>query len=570
MKTRRILIKYRIVIAMVLLLVPVSAVFAGMAGTATKKIESQVAAANQSGLQLYHNIFQNELLSTENFMNRLVYTSGDFHDFSQLSSRNQVVRGVIALADVLDRELSGNPDVAAYVIYHSPTGQLKSQFNSIAGYTDARAEIEALALDKIAEGDTALGWYFAKGQSRTFLCRMMEHRGSYVLAFLDLDQAVKNYALLYGQEGELIFYNSGGVLANERFVRQTGVQPDYSREDDYYFAGSGQRYMLVWQQLANMKMAAAVPYDRDGGFIRMLYMSPYIYCLAAVLALTAAIVYLRRTLFLPLEDLVGTMEKIQEGDLSARLKSQGGAEFTRVQSTFNTMVDELSRLRIQSYEQQLEIARGKLNFLRMQIRPHFYLNCLKSIFGLAQSGSMEAIQQAVLYLSSHLRYVFDVRNEAIPLEKELEMCENYINLQRECQCGRPEITITADSAAARVPVPTVSLLTIVENCVKHGMAQDGTLNIQITAKVLHIDAQQLVDIIVRDNGPGFDTGALEILGGDDESLRKLGGIGIGNIIERFKLMYGERCSVRFYNKNGACVEFLFEIRGDCNDTVDRG
>ena len=561
MKTKGIFIKYRVVIAMIFILIPVSAVFTGITAMATKKIENQVAEANRSGLQLYHNIFQNVVLSTESFMSRLVYENENFYNFTQQVTHSGVVREIIPLVDMLGKEIAGNPDVAAYILYQSPTKQMKSVFNNIASYTDIRAEIEDIAWEKISETEKELGWFFVHGSDRSFFCRLMEQRGSYVLVFIDLDQAVKNYTLLYEQKGQLVFFNGHGVLANEAYVEreQLGLDYDNIQDADYYFSGSHQRYMIVEMPLASMRMAAVVPFERSGS-VNFLYMSPYIYCLAAVLALAAAIWYLRRTVLLPMEDLIKTMEQLQDGNLEARLKPQGGREFLQVQTTFNSMVDELANLRIRSYEQQLEIARGKLNFLRMQIRPHFYLNCLKSIFGLAQAGKMESIQQAVLYLSSHLRYVFDVRSETIPLEKELEMCENYIKLQKECECGHPQIHICLDRAAAQVPVPPVSLLTIVENCVKHGMALDGSLTVNISAKLLQIDEQTLVDIIIHDNGNGFDEDSMELLNATDGGQKKLGGIGVGNIVERFRLMYGEDCSVRFYNKNGGCVEFLFEMK----------
>ncbi len=52
-------------------------------------------------------------------------------------------------------------------------------------------------------------------------------------------------------------------------------------------------------------------------------------------------------------------------------------------------------------------------------------------------------------------------------------------------------------------VPPVSCLTLIENCMKHGMAQDGTLQIRIDARSLEMDGRHLADIVIRDNGPGF-------------------------------------------------------------------
>lgn len=194
----------------------------------------------------------------------------------------------------------------------------------------------------------------------------------------------------------------------------------------------------------------------------------------------------------------------------------------------------------------------------MQIRPHFYLNCLKSIFGLVQIGKKEQIQNALLHLSAHLRYVFAMDTDVIPLEKELQMCENYIKLQQECECGKPEISIAMDTAVLEAKVPPISCLTLVENCMKHAMAQNGSLMIWIQAKMLEIDGRRLVEISVRDNGPGFRDEMMKDLNSTSEK-ESVAGIGLLNIIKRFHLLYGEECAIHFSNKQGACVEILFAL-----------
>jgi two-component system sensor histidine kinase YesM len=61
------------------------------------------------------------------------------------------------------------------------------------------------------------------------------------------------------------------------------------------------------------------------------------------------------------------------------------------------MMSEITTLRIKGYEQRLMAEKAQMDALRMQIRPHFFLNCLKSIFGLAQAGKTEEIKKTVLW-----------------------------------------------------------------------------------------------------------------------------------------------------------------------------
>lgn len=74
-----------------------------------------------------------------------------------------------------------------------------------------------------------------------------------------------------------------------------------------------------------------------------------------VLATLAIVVwYLNRTLFRPLSNLVDTMLVIRQGEPTARLPEQKGDEFAKVQTTFNSMLTELSTLRIRSYRGKYE------------------------------------------------------------------------------------------------------------------------------------------------------------------------------------------------------------------------
>lgn len=558
METKQFFLKHRVIVAITAMLIPVSIVFSWIAAAAIRQIEGQMAQANRSSLLLFHNTLQTEVMSTEKFLGQIIYGSPEFEQYSLASQEGASSLYWEHLSDILSGAFENNEDIAALVLYNSNSDSYQIKLNSIVSYENIEPEVQQLVKQQMENGEVPLGWYLVSGDKNYYLCRMMQRNGCCLMGIYNLGQAVKNASIFYGQKGELVFFQEDRVLANAAFLEKIGSALDYSSSKDYYFLGKGRQYMVVQEQMINFKIALIEPYDDTGGSIGLLYLSPLLYTAAALLTLLIVLRYLEKTLFSPLADLVKTMERIQEGDLTARLSEQKGAEFSKVETTFNTMITELSNLRIKSYEQQLETERAELSALRMQIRPHFYLNCLKSIFGLAQSGKNHKIQQAILFLSSHLRYVMDMNADAISLEKELKMCENYIALQQECECGQSQIKISYDTAIADLKIPPVSLLTLVENSKKHGSRSDGMLIIQIKAKLLEADGQKLADIILSDNGPGFSEQMLKILNGEPEEN---GGYGVGlpNVIKRFKLLYGEGCMIRFFNASGAGIEILLTI-----------
>lgn len=560
METKKFFLKYRVLFSILLLLIPVTAVFAWITRAAVHQIENQVAQANRSSLLLYHNTLQNEMMGTERFLSHVVYGNEKFDKFIALPGEDTELYYQEDIAGLLREGFGGNIDLAAILVAGKKTGFLESVFNTLIIDEGMGPEVEELARGRADDGNLPLGWYLEMRGNRNFLCRVLEKGGYSVMAIYDLDQMVRNAAIFYDQKGKMVFFKQDRILANEDWVLKRGIRLSSNVEKEYYFTGENRDYLVVQESLSLFQIALIEPFDRSKSPAGFLYFSPILYLLTVLLAVLCVIRYLQKILFIPLSGLVETMEKIGAGDLAARLPDQRIEEFSRVVTTFNQMVTELSSLRIRSYEQKLELEREQLTALRMQIRPHFYLNCLKSIYGLAQSGENEKIKQAVLYLSLHLRYVFDMQTDAITLEKELQMCENYISLQKECECGRPEIAISIDTRAMEVRIPPVTILTLVENCVKHGMDREGTLLVKIEAKMLEMDGHKLVDILVEDNGPGFDEDIMKDLNEAGCSLGGKGGIGINNVIRRFKLMYGEECAVRFYKKGGAGIEIMFVVR----------
>lgn len=549
-------LKRRIVEAVAVLLVPTSLIFAWITTIATRQIEAYIADANLASLQLYVNTLQNEIMGTEKFLGALVYENELMREFTVAEELDADALYTGQLSELLSGAFQNNTDLTALAVYQKSSGKFRIKFNSIVLYESIEPEVRELVRQQMEKGDVALGWFLAKENDHHYLCRVVEKNGCLLMALYSLPQVVTNASIFYEQKGELVLFTRQETLANEAFLEQNNLQLDYTRQSEHYFLGPSRAYIVVQEQLINFKVALIEPYATVNGTLRVLYISPFLYITIALAALGVELLYLHRTLFVPLEQLVRVMRQLQGGDLNARLPRQESIEMIQIEQTFNATVSELITLRIQGYEQQLELEQAQLNGLKMQIRPHFYLNCLKGIYGLAQTGKTARIQEAVLCLSRHLRYVMDVDTDLITLERELQMCENYIHLQRECEYGNPNLEISVDPMAYGIQLPPVSLLTFVENCIKHGTQNEKPLKIRISAKLLECDGQRSADIIVSDNGPGFPPEVLEEF--SQETAHK-GGIGVKNVVRRMKLLYGENCLLRFYNDGGAHIEIMLVL-----------
>ena len=269
------------------------------------------------------------------------------------------------------------------------------------------------------------------------------------------------------------------------------------------------------------------------------------------------------------------MRKIKNGDLTAQPDYlYRSLEFKQVNETFNSMIQEITKLKINSYEKQLLAERAELDALKMQIRPHFFLNCLKSLYALAEARRTADIQKTILGLSNHLRYVFYHVKYIAALKRNCELCQNYINLQDFNKATPTQLHLDVDACLMKLPIPPVSLLTFVENSLKHGVQENQPLLISISARQLMVEDGNLVNITFGDNGPGFPVEKLAEFNQINDDTQSLTHVGLINTIRRFKIIHGDEFAYAFTNRNGAQIELFIPVRvngqEDINETTDCG
>ena len=181
-------------------------------------------------------------------------------------------------------------------------------------------------------------------------------------------------------------------------------------------------------------------------------------------------------------------------------------------------------------------ARNELSALKAQINPHFLFNNLNTIYSMA-SKKDERTADVVLKLSDFLRYVlYDTSSETITLEKEVEIIQTYVGLQKERL--NPELTqviLNIQGDFTHTSIAPLLLLPLAENCFKHGVGKNpGTIRILIS-----YDGKNLI----------FNTENQIALREKTEPVEN-GGLGIPNVEKRLSLIYPDRHSLEYHEKEG--------------------
>ena len=152
-------------------------------------------------------------------------------------------------------------------------------------------------------------------------------------------------------------------------------------------------------------------------------------------------------------------------------------------------------------ELRVQSSQSELKALRAQINPHFLFNALNTVASLIHSDPARA-DRAVEQLSEVFRHTLRrSESEWAPLDQELAFAGAYLDVEEARFGSRLRYVIDATPEAMRALVPSMLVHTLIENAVKHGVAQvRGHGVLEITARV----ADDRLTVEVIDNGPGPD------------------------------------------------------------------
>jgi two-component system LytT family sensor kinase len=189
----------------------------------------------------------------------------------------------------------------------------------------------------------------------------------------------------------------------------------------------------------------------------------------------------------------------------------------------------------QSERKAKEIENEKLNtelsFLKAQINPHFLFNTLNNIYSLAAVQS-EKTAEAVMKLSSIMRYVLtEVKNDNVPLEKEILFITHYIELQKLRLTDKSKVDFKIIGETDGKQISPLLFLAFVENAFKYGISTRDLSPIHIRMEL-------------KNNELCFSVTNNKYMGTLLKSTDNNTGIGIENARRRLELLYKNRYTLQ--------------------------
>ena len=215
------------------------------------------------------------------------------------------------------------------------------------------------------------------------------------------------------------------------------------------------------------------------------------------------------------------------------------------------MVVRIQRLMTTVREEEINLRKTELKALQAQINPHFLYNTLDSIAWMCEQGRNADAVNMIHALARLFRISISRGHELIPIAKEIEHAESYLQIQKYRYKNQFTYTFDVDEACLDYYCNKITLQPIIENAINHGLdllVEEGRIDVRVRQ-----DGEDIL-FSVQDNGVGMSQEQIETILRNGPSDRT--GIGIKNVNDRLKIYFGKQYGLHITSEPdvGTCVE----------------
>lgn len=245
----------------------------------------------------------------------------------------------------------------------------------------------------------------------------------------------------------------------------------------------------------------------------------------------------------PIKRILTSMKKLQIGDFTQQVSVVSRDELGQLGSGYNIMVQRIKELVQDVYAFEIRQYQAELKVLQSQINPHFLYNTLNTIAWSAEKNNDRHVAEMIYSLSSIFKISLSEGRDIISLEKELQLAEHYLFLQKMRYPDKLSYEIDIAPELLEFHMPKLLVQPLVENAVVHGIEPLSGDAGHIHIAVSQSEDAAFVEIEVTDNGVGISEELLRLLNGklewNDMGAHPGEHFALINIKNRLRLFYGE-------------------------------
>jgi sensor histidine kinase YesM len=351
----------------------------------------------------------------------------------------------------------------------------------------------------------------------------------------------ESVTLIYNEQG-VAMYGQEQRLSTSLTARIRGHYSSWVPDQTAHEVSNGYRMISRGLPLQGWTLVQVIDEHETYKDMKLITESFFVLSLLSLLIFIGVTLMVTGRSLLPLRRLRKAMRKVGEGEWSSRVPEETSDEIGQIASEFNLMVEQIRVLINKLQHEEREKAKLYYESLLAQINPHFLFNTISSIKWTAVISQAHHVAGLLTSLGKILEMSTSRIEDLIMLEQEIDYVEHYMNLQYARFGKRVKLTVDVPESLMEAIIPKFIIQTLVENAIIHGFEQHGRRG-DITIRA-HAEGTRLF-IFVEDNGLGVSPERLLDIAADKSENRRISGLGIRNVKDRLKWIYGQRFGVMF-------------------------
>ncbi|MDF2835190.1 MAG: hypothetical protein K0Q63_830 [Paenibacillus sp.] len=321
----------------------------------------------------------------------------------------------------------------------------------------------------------------------------------------------------------------------------------------------GESYMVGYYRLPqwNIQIVQVLPQSEVTGGIATIARSTYLLCVVLLIILLTASWVFARKFARPVKTMVHAMRQIQAGKFNIQVATNFDNEFAVMAGSFNFMAARLKEVVGRLVEEEKRRGDTEFQMLQYQINPHFLNNALGSIRLQALTRGESVLADMIYTLARIYQRTLGNGKRLIRLRTELANLKDYIKIQQMQYANALHVYFDVEDELLELYIPGLLMQPLVENAIFHGLntAEDNP-TLRIGARR---EGKQLL-LSVSDNGVGMTAARIrEVLAEDTNMADRLSKIGVRNVDQRIKLLYGENYGIALQSEEGVGTEAVIRL-----------
>ena len=461
--------------------------------------------------------------------------------------------------ELLEAFLSFRPDVVAVTSYDSdgtllhcwsPGQQLREDFSQNLSFNLEKARSTEGSFLSLPHVESIFIGYYPWVVTLT---APLPQRGEIAWVSLDLSFSSigqHGYCFLMDKDGNIVYHPQQRLLYSGLKSENTAKLAAYA---DGAYTDDTAIYSLTSVAGSDWRVVG-VSYMDDLVNQSVREMIQLLLLLAIITLITALFTswLLSQLLDRPLRRLASAMEHFEASADHFTYHPVGGTrEVQELSCSFGHMVMRIQQLMNTVREEEVNLRKTELKALQAQINPHFLYNTLDSIAWMCEQGRNADAVNMVHALAKLFRISISKGHELIPIAKEIEHAESYLQIQKYRYKNRFTYHFHVDSSCLEYLCNKITIQPFLENAINHGldlMVDEGRIDVSVFPEG--------DDILfhVEDNGVGMSQEQIDAIMA--QGPKEHGGIGIRNVNDRLQIYFGKEYGVKISSQldMGTCVE----------------